>query len=697
MKNIPVPSKQYYKVCMMDKCESLIRRMRWKAYYAEREKMNDNEDVFENYGFKSEKSPPKNDDLIPFERDLFNMILSVKYRDFLPSFQRKLKKDVKDIRLSKDVFVPADKSTNIYKMSKEQYEKLLRDNITNTYKKAHSQAKEDVDREAFQIASKLKLDDRIDKLAENNAFITIKDHKDDFPNVVKCRLINPAKTEIGKISRHTLQQINANIRIKTGLNQWQNTSAVLHWFRNIPNKSRCKFLQMDIDTFYPSISEELLINALRFANSFETIDDGTIDIIMHCRKSLLFDGVCTWAKKINSAFDVTMGSFDGAEICELVGLYLLYQMKNEFPMINFGLYRDDGLGVYVDIPGPQIERIKKNIVQLYKRNGLKITININFHQVNFLDVTLELNEDKFWPYRKPNNQNLYIDKSSNHPPSIIKEVPKMIEKRISELSCSPEEFVKHKNTYEDALAKSGFHAKLNYIPQPTSRRKNRPRNIIWFNPPFNAQVKTDIGKQFITLLNKHFPPRHKFRKLFNKNNVKLSYSCTKNMSSIISSHNKKVLADKGPTPLRSGGCNCRNKSECPMNGSCLENCIVYKGDVDVGTSNKFYIGCTEDEFKTRYGNHKNSFIHRKVRQPTTISGYVWDLKDRGSDYNISWSILKKSFPYRCGSRRCTLCLEEKLLILQADPELVLNKRSELLRKCPHSRKHKLSSFRRKPP
>ena len=72
-----------------------------------------------------------------------------------------------------------------------------------------------------------------------------------------------------------------------------------------------------------------------------------------------------------------MGSFDGAEACELVGLYLLHQLNQKFPTINFGLYRDDGLGSYNDIPGPSRDKIRKEIIKLFKDNGLTITIDMN--------------------------------------------------------------------------------------------------------------------------------------------------------------------------------------------------------------------------------------------------------------------------------------------------------------------------------
>ena len=87
----------------------------------------------------------------------------------------------------------------------------------------------------------------------------------------------------------------------------------------------------DIDSFYPSISESLLKNAISYAKHYVTITDQEVDIIMHSRKSLLFDQGTAWIKKNDDGlFDVTMGSYDGAEICQLVGLLILDQLSNQY-------------------------------------------------------------------------------------------------------------------------------------------------------------------------------------------------------------------------------------------------------------------------------------------------------------------------------------------------------------------------------
>ena len=117
---------------------------------------------------------------------------------------------------------------------------------------------------------------------------------------------------------------------------------------------------------------------------------------MHCRKSLLFFGNETWKKKsTESCFDVTMGSFDGAEICELVGLYIQSNLENILPKTNFGLYRDDGLIVLRNLNGPQMGKKRKTIIKIFKDIGFNIDIQTNLKEVDFLDVRLSLHNDTY--------------------------------------------------------------------------------------------------------------------------------------------------------------------------------------------------------------------------------------------------------------------------------------------------------------
>ena len=387
-----------------------------------------------------------------------------------------------------------------------------------------------------------------------------------------------------------------------------------------------------------------------------------------------------------------MGSFDGAEICELVELYLLEKLSNVIEKQNIGLYRDDGLGVIGNCTGPKLDRLKKDITAIFKSEELKITIETNLVKTDFLDVNFDLSTGKYFPYRKPNDKPLYINRKSNHPTSILKELPKMINKRISDLSCDKEQFEKAKGIYESALSASGFPSNLTFEDNVSeSQRPRRKRKIIWFNPPFNQQVKSNIGKSFLNLVKKHFPKKHKFSKIFNTNTIKLSYSCTTNMENTIKQHNTKILNQTADQIEKL--CNCRNKVQCPLEGKCLTKCTVYKATVSAEGNNNTYYGLCEGDFKSRFNNHVKSFKHRKYANETELSKHIWKLKDSDTIYSIKWNIESTSRPYVEGSGRCNLCLAEKVAIVRAEPKGLLNKRTELLSKCRHRNKFLLCNIK----
>ena len=158
---------------------------------------------------------------------------------------------------------------------------------------------------------------------------------------------------------------------------------------------------------------------------------------MQSRRTLLFNNKEPWLKKSgNEEFDVPMGCFDGAEVCELVGVYILHLLKTVKRKENVGLYRDDGLGILRTSSGPEIERKRKQIIQIFKSCGLNITVKTNSKTADFLDVRLDLVNNTYQPYRKPNSETININKQSNHPPNILKELPKSVNKRIADISCN---------------------------------------------------------------------------------------------------------------------------------------------------------------------------------------------------------------------------------------------------------------------
>ena len=128
---------------------------------------------------------------------------------------------------------------------------------------------------------------------------------------------------------------------------------------------------------------------------------------------MLFSDGEPWVEKDDEDdFDIPMGCYNGAELCELVGTYVLNQLKVVVAKENMGLYRDDGLGIFKNMSGPEVERKKKELVKISKNNGLSIT-------ADFLDITFDLVKESYQPYKKPNDDPLYINIKSNHSPSIL--------------------------------------------------------------------------------------------------------------------------------------------------------------------------------------------------------------------------------------------------------------------------------------
>jgi predicted GIY-YIG superfamily endonuclease len=691
LKNIPDPSKLQYETELVNKVKTFVKKLDWDLFFKVHP-TDTNNPTPNSFGFKSNKGVPYFNELNklkPFKDALYDLISNIKYRPTTNEFQKGLKEDCKKIRNSNEIIVSADKSSNLYKMPVDDYKHHLLNNITKDYKRADRGDVLRTNKEAAKIAEKLKVEEKAEILSDSPAFVTIKDHKDDFPGRIKCRLINPSKTQIGIISKNILEKVNKEIRLKSGSNQWQSTKEVLHWFNGLQNKNNLTFLQFDIESFYPSISEELLLKAINFAKQFTTLSQDDIEIILHSRKTFLFSSGEPYVKKENENFDVPMGGYDSAEISELVGLYILNGLEQIMPQQYTGLYRDDGLHA-TTLPGPQIERLRKKIIQHFKSLGLKISIDANIKTVNFLDVTLDLSSGLHKPYRKETNKPIYIDVSSCHPPNVIKQIPGMIENRLSRLSSNEQLFEAEKTMYDKALKDAGYKHTLKYKQptQPQATNKTRKKKALWFNPPFNSRVKTNVGKEFLKLIDLHFPKNSELHKFYNRNTIKVSYSTMPNIGSLIQSHNKKVLGEGNFPKLKD--CMCQQKGNCPLNDTCRTANIIYKAVVtlDADKSEHAYIGLTAQEFKTRFHQHTHQIEHREAKG-TSLSEFIWKQKDQDKVFNLKWSIESFAKPYCQNTKKCQLCLVECVKIIEArksNAQLSLNKKNEIFGKCRHRRK-----------
>ena len=254
-------------------------------------------------------------ELTNFENDIQVMIKNISYKRWNNPVQAQLKKYKDNINSSNKIVVPADKWCNTYKLGKDVYDKLLTENITKINKKWSRTKVNKINYNAKRIAEDVSLEDCVEKIYENEAYITIKDHKKDFPNKILCRLINFSKSDIGRISKQILDKINLKLTSDTKVNQWKNSISVIEWFNNIWSKDQHRFIVFDIKSFCSSISEDLFNEALIFAKIKVDITNQEMSIIKQSRNTL-FNKNQPWVKKYgNEEFDVPIGCFDGAELC----------------------------------------------------------------------------------------------------------------------------------------------------------------------------------------------------------------------------------------------------------------------------------------------------------------------------------------------------------------------------------------------
>ena len=167
-----------------------------------------------------------------------------------------------------------------------------------------------------------------------------------------------------------------------------------------------------------------------------------------------------------------------------------------------------------------------------------------------------------------------------------------------------------------------------------------------------------------------------------------------NVSQIIKQHSKNV---SNKQIKQTNPCNCRNKSECPLNGNCKIQNVIYKCTVSATQTSKqrAYLGIAEGNWKQQLYNHRQPFKDKKHKNDTALSSYLWDLKENHNQTpKLIWSIVRFAPGYSHISKRCFLCLDEKLLILNYhNPAELLNKSFELMAKCLRENKFLLSNYK----
>ena len=251
----------------------------------------------ETFGLNTTKAPPVVKELKTFQDGLCELAKNLKFRKVRNNFQNKLKSDLIAIRQEDRVLVSADKTGNHYWTQKDNYLKHLHNNITKDYEKVGDAIIDDIKMEDKKVAANLEIDDRLYSTTKRDCFITIKDHKKQFMNNPKFRLINPCKPDLGMVSKKMLSKVISAIKVKSQLLQWKNSDSVIHWFSNLKEKKRYKFIQFDVVDFYGSISQDLLMKSIAFASKYADITEDEKSTILQAANSFLCSRNETWAKK----------------------------------------------------------------------------------------------------------------------------------------------------------------------------------------------------------------------------------------------------------------------------------------------------------------------------------------------------------------------------------------------------------------
>ena len=319
--------------------------------------------------------------------------------------------------------------------------------------------------------------------------------------------------------------------------------------------------------------------------------------------------------------------------------------------------------------------------------------------MQFLDVEVDLNSGTHKPYTKPNNTLLYIDINSNHPTSVLKNTAEAVQNRLSKLSSNEEIFNQAAPPYQAALNNAGYKHTLKFTKHMTKhKRKNNRRKMTWFNPPFSKNVKTNIGANFLKIIDSCFPVGHPLHRILNRHTVKVSYRTMPNMAQIVSRHNIKTVKQlQPPTAAEAKTCSCpkavRSSGSCPMRGQCLLTNTIYQATVTQVDSGKTetYIGLASTDWKARLGVHKSSFKHKpkpeaKSSNGTELSTHVWELKEQHIEHKIDWKILDRASSFNPTTKLCRLCLTEKYYLMYYKNGATLNARSEFYTACRHKKR-----------
>ena len=156
LKNIPIPTEKEYLIELISSINIFIANVKWRCFHFQNPTNSNRKETF---GFKTTSPPPSIFELKQFEQELYDIVKNIKFKRYKPNdLQHRMKEDIKKMKNNDKVFVSADKTSNFYRMSPENYKELLKNNITKEYKKADEDIPDKVNKGDKKLANKLELD-----------------------------------------------------------------------------------------------------------------------------------------------------------------------------------------------------------------------------------------------------------------------------------------------------------------------------------------------------------------------------------------------------------------------------------------------------------------------------------------------------------------------------------------------------------
>ena len=279
--NITYSSQDAYMKKLIRQSEKVFQRLHNNAYFKCVVDFN-NSEKRQTYGFKSHYKANDTEIMAPFEAEWWELVKNVQFRDKKAlkkdKFQTDLKKEVNKMTKGEHLITKSDKTNNLYKVNALEYDKIIEREVCMHYRKCAETDVKIIESDIEKYSEILGIKNRVTKLVRSECFITLKDHKDEWP----------------RISKFILDKILKSIkRQKLYLNQFTSTDAALNWFTNLQD-DYSGILSFDINSFYPSITERTLNKALDFAGTVYSFEENEREIIMCARKSILFFRGVPW-------------------------------------------------------------------------------------------------------------------------------------------------------------------------------------------------------------------------------------------------------------------------------------------------------------------------------------------------------------------------------------------------------------------